>query len=213
MLDWFNGLFRPDDHLCANEACKWPIVHCHYCQDIHINGLEKEDEEVEWQKEQRAFRKKMRRMDNLKARRIWLTRLRPRPSKIKWTLPDPDILSGTPSKGGVRPTFCKSQWSILRVFKKELLFIYWVGRVEPGLACSACRCLGIDLTDEWASRCDRDGLAGLVGCVRGDSRQRSCIDRAIDCDDTRHSWRGLFSALEERVELLSAFLVNQGLRW
>lgn len=50
MLDWFNGLFRPDDHLCANEACEWPIVHCHYCQDIHINGLEKEDEEIEWQK-------------------------------------------------------------------------------------------------------------------------------------------------------------------
>ena len=83
MLNWFNGLFRPDDHLYANEACKWPIVHCHYCQDIHINDLEKEDEEVEWQKEQRAFRKKMRRMDSLKARRIWLTRLRPRPSKIK----------------------------------------------------------------------------------------------------------------------------------
>lgn len=47
MLDWFNGLFRPDDHLCPNEACEWPIVHCHYCQDIHINGLEKEDKEIE----------------------------------------------------------------------------------------------------------------------------------------------------------------------
>lgn len=83
MLDWFNGLFRPDDHLCANEACEWPIVHCHYCQDIHINGLETEDEEIEWQKEQRAFRKKMWRVDNLKARQVWLTRLRPRPSKTK----------------------------------------------------------------------------------------------------------------------------------
>lgn len=33
-------------------------------------------------------------------------------------------------------------------FKKELLFIYWVGRVEPGLARSACRRFGIDLADE-----------------------------------------------------------------
>ena len=83
VLDWFNGLFTPDDHLCPNEACEWPIVHCHCCQDMHINGLEKEDEEIELQKEQRAFRKKMQRVDNLKARRVWLTRLRPRPSKTK----------------------------------------------------------------------------------------------------------------------------------
>lgn len=67
MLDWFNGLLRPDDHLRPNEACEWPIVHCHYCQDIHINGLEKEDEEIKWQKEQQAFWKKMRRVDNLKS--------------------------------------------------------------------------------------------------------------------------------------------------
>ena len=83
MLDWFNGLFRPDNHLRPNEACEWPIVHCHYCQDIHINSLGKEDEEIEWQKEQQAFWKKMRRVDNLKARRVWLTRLRPRPSNTK----------------------------------------------------------------------------------------------------------------------------------
>ena len=50
VLDWFNGLFRPDDHLCPNEACEWPIVHCHYSQDMHINGLEKEDEKIEFQK-------------------------------------------------------------------------------------------------------------------------------------------------------------------
>ena len=67
MLDWINGLFSPDDQLRLNDACEWPILHCHYYQDIHINGLEKEDEEIEWQKEHRPFWKKTRRLDNLKA--------------------------------------------------------------------------------------------------------------------------------------------------
>jgi len=37
-----------------------------------------------------------------------------------------------------------------------------VDGISPGLACSACRPLGIDLAGEGASRCDRDGLATLV---------------------------------------------------
>ena len=82
------------------------------------------------------------------------------------------------------------------------MIIARVDRVTPILARSACRALGIDLAGEGASRCDRDGLATLVGCVRGDTRRRCDSRRGVDVDDTRHSWgQRVSGALEERGEL------------
>ena len=83
-----------------------------------------------------------------------------------------------------------------------IVFIARVDRVAPSLARSACKLLGIDLAGEGASRCDRDGLATLVGCVRGDTRQRCDSRRGVDVDDTRYSWgQRVSGALEERGEL------------
>ena len=89
-----------------------------------------------------------------------------------------------------------------QIKKNTCFIIARVDRVVPVLARSVCRPLGIDLAGEGASRCDRDGLVTLVGCVRGDTRPRFGIDRGVDCDGTRHSWgQRLFGALEERGEL------------
>ena len=74
-----------------------------------------------------------------------------------------------------------------QIKKIGLLFIAWVDRVAPSLARSACKLLGIDLAGEGASRCDRDGLATLVGCVLGDTRQRCDNPRGVDVDGTQHS--------------------------
>ena len=68
-----------------------------------------------------------------------------------------------------------------------IVFIARVDRVARVLARSACKPLGIDLAGEGASRCDHDGLATLVGCVRGDTRPRYDSRRGVDVDGTRHS--------------------------
>ena len=74
-------------------------------------------------------------------------------------------------------------------FKNDiLLIIARVDRVAPVLARSACRPLSIDLAGEGASRCDRNELATLVGCVRGDTRPMFDNHLGVDCDDTLHSW-------------------------
>ena len=57
------------------------IIHCKYCNDVHICHTKKQEEEREYQKEQQAYRKKMRRITQLKTRREWLTRLSPRRPK------------------------------------------------------------------------------------------------------------------------------------
>ena len=80
-----------------------------------------------FKKEQRPFRTKMRRVDNLKARRVWLTRFRPRPSKTKRIFPDPSILSGTPSKDGFPPTFVKVNDQSSEFLKK--IFYLSIGSV------------------------------------------------------------------------------------
>ena len=83
-----------------------------------------------------------------------------------------------------------------------LLIIARVDRVAQVLARSACRPLGIDLAGEGASRCDRNGFATLVECVRGDTRPRCDSRRGLDGDDIRHSWgKRVVGALEERYEL------------
>ena len=78
---WFSRMFGRDDHLRPNQAVEWPYIHCRYCGESHECGNEEEDEEREYQREQRAYRKKMRRVANVWAQRDWLTRLRPRRPK------------------------------------------------------------------------------------------------------------------------------------
>lgn len=51
MLEWFSRFFRRDDRLRPDEAAKWVIFNCKYCNDIHISHLKKRDEELEYQKE------------------------------------------------------------------------------------------------------------------------------------------------------------------
>ena len=74
-------MFGHDDHLRPGQACEWPFIHCRYCGESHECGNEEEEEERQYQRDQRAFRKKMRRVDNVWAQRDWLTRLRPRRPK------------------------------------------------------------------------------------------------------------------------------------
>ena len=81
MLDWFSRFFRQDDRLRPNEAADWIIVHCKFCNAIHVCHFRKDDEERDYQRQQRAYRKKMRRVDNVWAQRDWLKRLRPRRPK------------------------------------------------------------------------------------------------------------------------------------
>ena len=78
LYQWFTKTFGHDDYLRPNQAAEWPYVHCRYCGGIHECGNEEEEEERQYQRDQRAFRKKMRRVDNVWAQRDWLTRLRPR---------------------------------------------------------------------------------------------------------------------------------------
>ena len=65
LYQWFTKMFGHDDHLRPNQACEWPYIHCRYCGESHHCGDEEEDEEREYQRDQRAYRKKMRRVDNV----------------------------------------------------------------------------------------------------------------------------------------------------
>ena len=78
---WFRATFGPDDYLRPNQAAEWPFIHCRYCGESHECGNEEEEEERQYQKDQRAYRKKMRRVANVWAQRDWQTRLRPRRPK------------------------------------------------------------------------------------------------------------------------------------
>ena len=81
LYQWFRRAFGHDDYLRATQAAEWPYVHCIHCGKIHECGNEEAEEERQYQKDQRAFRKKMRRVDNVWAQRDWLKRLRPRRPK------------------------------------------------------------------------------------------------------------------------------------
>ena len=74
-------LWRSPFRLLPNEAAEWVIIHCKYCNEIHVCHFKKDDEERDYQRQQRAYRKKMRRVDNVWAQRDWLKRLRPRRPK------------------------------------------------------------------------------------------------------------------------------------
>ena len=78
---WFTRVFGFNDYLRPGQACEWPFIHCRYCGESHECGYEKDDEERDYQREQRAYRKKMRRVANVWAQRDWLKRLRPRRPK------------------------------------------------------------------------------------------------------------------------------------
>ena len=78
---WFRRVFAHDDYLRATQAAEWPYVHCRHCDTVHECGNEEAEEERQYQKDQRAYRKKMRRVDNVWAQRDWLKRLRPRCTK------------------------------------------------------------------------------------------------------------------------------------
>ena len=75
---WFRRVFGEDDYIRSNQAVEWPYVHCIFCNEIHECGGEEAEEEREYQREQRAYRKKIRRVANVWAQRDWQTRLRPR---------------------------------------------------------------------------------------------------------------------------------------
>ena len=75
---WFRRVFGEDDYIRSNQAVEWPYVYCRYCGEGHENGNEEEEEERQYQKDQRAYRKKIRRVANVWAQRDWQTRLRPR---------------------------------------------------------------------------------------------------------------------------------------
>ena len=77
----FRKTFGPDDNLRPQQAAEWPFIHCRYCSEGHECGNEEEEEERQYQKDQRAFRKKMRHVANVWAQRDWLKRLRPRRPK------------------------------------------------------------------------------------------------------------------------------------
>ena len=74
-------MFGPDDYLRVTQAAEWPYVHCIHCGETHECGKDEDEEERQYQKDQRAFRKKMRRVANVWAQRDWQTRLRPRRPK------------------------------------------------------------------------------------------------------------------------------------
>jgi len=77
-LEWFSRFFRKDDKLKPGESPEWVIIFCKHCRDDHLPWGKAEQEEREWQAEQRVYRKNIRRLAQLKARRDWLKRLRPR---------------------------------------------------------------------------------------------------------------------------------------
>ena len=62
---WFRRVFGHDDYLRSNQAAEWPFIYCRYCGEGHECGNEEEEEEREYQREQRAYCKKMRRVANV----------------------------------------------------------------------------------------------------------------------------------------------------
>ena len=78
---WFRQTFGEDDYIRSNQAVEWPFIYCRYCGEGHECGNEEEEEERQYQKDKRAYRKKMRRVNNVWAQRDWQTRLRPRRPK------------------------------------------------------------------------------------------------------------------------------------
>ena len=80
-LEWYSRFFRKDDRLRTNKSPEWVLIYCMCCHKEHFPWCKAIDEEREYQCEQRVYRKKMRRVTQLKARREWLTRLRPRRPK------------------------------------------------------------------------------------------------------------------------------------
>ena len=81
LYKWFRKTFGADDYLRPNQAAEWPYIHCIHCSDINECGNEEEEEERQYQKDQRAFRKKMRCVDNVWAQREWLKRLCPKTTR------------------------------------------------------------------------------------------------------------------------------------
>ena len=71
-------MFGDNDFLGVSQAIEWPYIFCISCQKIHECGKQKEMEEQQYQRDQRAYRKKIRRVAHLKARVEWLMRLRAR---------------------------------------------------------------------------------------------------------------------------------------
>ena len=71
MLKWFSRFFRSVDRLPPNEAAEWVIIHCKYCNEIHVRHFKKDEEERDYQRQQRAFRKEMRHVD-MWAQRDWM---------------------------------------------------------------------------------------------------------------------------------------------
>jgi len=67
MLEWFSRFFRLNDCLRPNKAAEWVIIHRKYCNDVHICHMKKQGRKREYQKEQRAYQKKMRQVTQLKA--------------------------------------------------------------------------------------------------------------------------------------------------
>ena len=67
---WFRRVFGSDDYLSANQAAKWPYVYCCHCNAAHECCNEEAEEGRQYQKDQRAFRKKMRRVANVWAQRL-----------------------------------------------------------------------------------------------------------------------------------------------
>ena len=65
LYQWFRATFGPDDYLRPNQAAEWPFIHCRYCGEGHECGDEEEEEERQYQKDQRAYRKKMRLVANV----------------------------------------------------------------------------------------------------------------------------------------------------
>ena len=78
---WFRRVFGHDDYLRVTQAAEWPYVRCIHCNEIHECGNEEEEEERQYQKDQRAYRKKIHRVANVWAQHDWQTRLRPRRPK------------------------------------------------------------------------------------------------------------------------------------
>ena len=117
LYQWLKKNFGHDDYLRPNQAAEWPYVHCHHYNEIHECGNEEEEEEHQYQKDKRAFRKTMRRVANVWAQRKWMKRLRPAALR-----PEPshfNIYQGPPL--GSRPHLQKSMIST-QIFLKTIFY-------------------------------------------------------------------------------------------
>jgi len=68
-LGWFCRFFRKGDILKPGESPEWVVIYCKRCRKDHLQWDKVLQEQREWEKEQRAYIKKMRRLTRLKARR------------------------------------------------------------------------------------------------------------------------------------------------